>query len=156
MYVPLHYIDFHCEFPIDDIFRVCNMLSTRFGKSAHFSIISNSVIHLRSYTNSAIAGNSAPISQLTPRDRQRRCAERQHRRIESRYRRIEWPPLDRCAKRRRLRIECRCRRIEWRVFHVSQCFNSVSLCFTSGSWCFTSGSLCIIMFYMCFMMFYYV
>ena len=31
-------------------------------------MISNSVTHLRSYTNSAIAGNSAPISPVTPRD----------------------------------------------------------------------------------------
>ena len=37
----------------------------RFGKSTHISMISNSVTHLRRYTNSAIAdiaGNSAPIS----------------------------------------------------------------------------------------------
>ena len=42
----------------------------RFGKSIHISMISNSVTHLRSYTNSAIAdiaGNSAR-SQTTPRD----------------------------------------------------------------------------------------
>ena len=31
----------------------------RFGKSTHISMISNSVTRLRSYTNSAIAGNSA-------------------------------------------------------------------------------------------------
>ena len=45
--------------------------SGRFGKSTHISMISNSVTHLRSYTNSAIAdiaGNSAPISPVTPRD----------------------------------------------------------------------------------------
>ena len=69
----------------------------RFGKSTHISMISNSVTHLRSYTNSAIAGNSAPISPVTPRDRR--------------------------AERRRLRIERRYRRIEWRLFHdFSQCF----------------------------------
>ena len=83
----------------------------RFGKSTHISMISNSVTHLRSYTNSAIADiaeNSAPISPVTPRDR------------------------------RRLRIEHRYCRIEWRVFHdVSQCFKSVSWCFTSGSRSFT-------------------
>ena len=42
----------------------------RFGKSTHISMISNSVTHLWSYTNSAIAdiaGNSAPISPVTPR-----------------------------------------------------------------------------------------
>ena len=94
----------------------------RFGKSTHMSVISNSVAHLRSYTNSAIAdiaGNSALISPVTPRDRR---AERRRLRIE----------------RRRLRIERRYRRIEWRVFHdVSQYFKSVSWCFTSGSRCFT-------------------
>ena len=74
-------------------------------------MISNSVTHLRSYTNSAIAGNSAPISPITPRDR--RC---------------------RRAERRRLHIERRYRRIEWRLFHdVSQCFK----CFTRVLWCFT-------------------
>ena len=41
-------------------------------------MISNSVTHLRSYTNSAIADiaeNSAPISPVTPRDRRRRRAD---------------------------------------------------------------------------------
>ena len=94
----------------------CRSLLRRSGKSTHISMISNSVTHLRSYNNTAIADiaeNSAPISPVTPRDR--RC----------------------------LRIECQYRRIEWRVFHdVSQCFKSVSWCFTSGSWCFTSGSWC--------------
>ena len=40
----------------------CSSLLARFGKSTHISMISNSVRHLRSYTNSAIAdiaGNSA-------------------------------------------------------------------------------------------------
>ena len=47
-------------------------------------MISNSVTHLRSYTNSAItdiAANSAPISPVTPRDRR---AERQRLRIKRR------------------------------------------------------------------------
>ena len=87
-------------------------------------MISNSVTHLRSYTNSAIADigeNSAPISPVTPRDCRRRCPKRRRFHIE----------------RRRLRIERRYRRIEWRVFHdISQCFKSVSWCFTSGSRCF--------------------
>ena len=51
----------------------------RFGKSTHISKISNSVTHLRCYTNSAIAdiaGNSTPISPVTPRDRRRRRADR--------------------------------------------------------------------------------
>ena len=54
----------------------------RFGKSTHISMISNSVTHLRSYTNSAIAGNSAPISPVTPRDCRRPRIERRYRRIE--------------------------------------------------------------------------
>ena len=64
----------------------------RFGKSTHISMISNSVTHLRSYTNSAtadIAGNSAPILPATPRGRrpeQRRLRiERRRLRIERRY-----------------------------------------------------------------------
>ena len=73
----------------------------RFGKSTHISMISNSVTHLRSYTNSAIAGNSMPILPVILRDRRRRRAER--RRAERRHLRIE---------RRRLRIERRYRRIE--------------------------------------------
>ena len=112
-------------------------------------MISNSVTHLRSYTNSAIADiakNSAPISPVTPRDRRRV-------RIERRYRRIKWPPRDRRAKRRRIRIERRYRRIEWRVFDdVSQCFQSVS-CFTSGSWCITIMTLCFTCVSWCFTMF---
>ena len=69
-------------------------------------MISNSVTHLRSYTNSAIADiaeNSAPISSVTPRDRRRRHADRRCRRADRRRRR---------AERRRLRIERRYRRIE--------------------------------------------
>ena len=115
------------------------------------------LLHIcRSYTNSAIAGNSAPISSVTvpPRNRRRRRAERRRLRIqrrrlhiERRYRRIEWPPHDRRRrrpKRRRLHIERRYRRIEWRLFlDVSQCFK----CFVMFYWWFT-------MFYKCFMMFY--
>ena len=55
-------------------------------------MISNSVTHLRSYTNSSIAdiaGNSAPISPVTQRDRQRRRADRRRLRIERRRPRIE-------------------------------------------------------------------
>ena len=106
---------------------------SRFGKSTHISMISNSVAHLRSYTNSAIAGNSASISPVTPRDRRRHRAERQRLRaerrrlrIERRYRRIESShrmttarsPTSRPKRRRlhidrrRLRIERRYRRIE--------------------------------------------
>ena len=38
-------------------------------------MISNSVTHLQSYTNSAIAENSAPIPPVTPRDRRCRRAD---------------------------------------------------------------------------------
>ena len=77
------------------------LISHRFGKSTHITMISNPVTHLRSYTNSAIADiarNSAPISPVTPRNRRRRRrrAERRRLRIERRRLRIE---------RRRLRIE---------------------------------------------------
>ena len=51
------------------------LILCRFGKSTHISMISNSVTHLWSYTNSAIAGNFAPISPVTPRDRRRLCIE---------------------------------------------------------------------------------
>ena len=79
----------------------------RFGKSTHISMISNSVTHLWSYTNSAIAGNSPPISPVTPRDHRRCRAERRRLRIQQ----------------RRLHIERRYRRIECGLFHdVSQCF----------------------------------
>ena len=66
--------------------------TVRFGKSTHISIISNSVTHLRSYTNSAIADiarNSAPISPVTPLDSRRLRIERRRFRIERRRPRIE-------------------------------------------------------------------
>ena len=75
-------------------------------------MISNSVTHLRSYTNSAIAINSAPV---TPHDRRRLRIERRRLRIQRRYCRIELPPRDRqrrCPKRRCLHIERRRLRIE--------------------------------------------
>ena len=56
-------------------------------------MINNSVTHLRSYKNLAIAdiaGNSAQISPETQRERQYRRAMRRCLRIERRYRRIEW------------------------------------------------------------------
>ena len=115
-----------------------NSPSLRFGKSTHISMISNSVTHLRSYTNSAIAfiaGNSASISPVTPCDCQRLRNER-----------------------RRLCIERRYRHIEWRVFHdVSQCFKSVWWCFTSGSRCFTMYHNVLLVFHdvlLCLTMFY--
>ena len=56
------------------------LLEDLFGKSTHICMISNSVTHLRSYTNSAIAdiaGNSAGMSPETPRER--RCCRAKHR-----------------------------------------------------------------------------
>ena len=104
-------------------------------------MISNSVTHLWSYTNSAIAdiaGNSAPISQETPRERRCCRAERQCCR----------------AKRRCLRIERRYHCIERRVFecfvmfhNVLRVFHDVSQCFKSVSWCFTSSSRCFTTFH---------
>ena len=94
-------------------------------------MISNSVTHLRSYTNTAIAdiaGNSAPISPETlPK---RWCCH---------------------AKRRCLRIKHRYCRIKWRVFHdillvvhdVLLVVHNVLWCikmFYSVSWCFTMFS----------------
>ena len=128
----------------------------RFGKSTRISMISNSVTHLRSYTNSAItdiAGNSALISPVTPRDRRRLCIERRRLRIERRYRRIKWPPRDR---RRRcpnadfstssadvsassadiVASNDDCFMMFHNVLRVS-CFTSGSQCFTCVSWCFT-------------------
>ena len=127
----------------------------RFGKSTRISMISNSVTHLRSYTNSAItdiAGNSAPISPVTPRDCRRRRADRRRLRIERRRPRIERrrPRIE----RRRPSIERRYLRIEWWVF---QCF----IMFHNVLWVFHDVLLvvhdvlrCITMFYMCFMLFY--
>ena len=72
-----------------------DVAANRFGKSIHISMISNSVTHLRSYTNSAIAdiaGNSAPILLVTPRNHRRRRAERRRLCIQRRrYRRYRAP-----------------------------------------------------------------
>ena len=62
-------LSYHCIFP-----QLCSScfpefldnLEHRFGKSTHISMISNSVTHLRSYTNSAIAGNSARSPRRAP------------------------------------------------------------------------------------------
>ena len=74
-------------------------LIPRSRKSTHIWMISNSVTHLRSYTNTAItdiAANSAPISLETSRDRRYHRAERRRLRnkrrclhIEHRYRYLE-------------------------------------------------------------------
>ena len=129
-------------------------------------MISNSVIHLLSYTNADIAGNSALISPVTPRDRRRLLIERRRLRIERRYRRIEWLPRDRrrrCPKRRRLhierrrlRIERRYRCIEWRVFECFMMFHNVLRVVHDVLQVVHNVLRCITMFYTCFMMFYYV
>ena len=80
-------------------------------------MISNSVTHLRSYTNYAIADiadNSAPIS---PRECRYRCAE--HRCLRPERRRLR-------PERRSLRAERReSGRIEWRVFECFVMFHNV-------------------------------
>ena len=81
---------------VSNLLVLQNQLVYRSGKSTHISMISNSVTHLRSYTNTAIvdiAGNSAraPISkrQVRRAKSQRLHIERQYLGIERRYRRIE-------------------------------------------------------------------
>ena len=104
----------------------------RFGKSTHISMISNSVTHLRSYTNSAIAGNSAPISPVTPCDRRHRSGER-------RYYRIEWWVF-----------EC------FMMFHNVLRLFYVLLVVNDVLRCITMFYMCFMMFYcvwQCFMMF---
>ena len=92
----------------------------RFGKSTHISMISNSVTHLRSYTNYAIAdiaGNSTTISPVTPRDRQ--VPTSPHRAQTSSHQMTS---------------------VSWCFTSGSQCFtmyHNVSQCFTCVSWCFT-------------------
>ena len=80
----------------------------RFGKSTHISMISNSITHLQSHTNSAIAGNSERSSMS-----------------------LAAPSTDVSA----LSADIVASNGVWRVFEccdVSQCFKSVK-CFTSGS-----------------------
>ena len=96
-------------------------------------MINNSVTHLRSYTNSAIADiakNSAMISPVTPRDRH--------------------------AERRRLCIKRRYRRIEWLVFECFMMFHNVLRVFHDVLLLVHDVLQCITMFYMRFIMFYYV
>ena len=85
-----------------------------FGKSTHISMISNSVTHLRSYANTAIARNSVPLSPETSHEC--RCCHAEHRclRIERQYHRIEW-----------LVFEC------FTMFHnVLRVFHDVLVCLT--------------------------
>ena len=105
-------------------------ISVQVWISTHNSMITKSVTHLRSYTNTAIAGNSAPISPKTPREPQYHQDER-----------------DVAVPSQFSALSADIIAFEWQVFHgVSQCFKSVP-CFTSGSWCFTSGSRCFTMFH---------
>ena len=102
----------------------CNTRCARFGRSTHISMISNSVTHLRSYTNSAITGNSAPISPVTLHNR-RLCIER-------RYRRIEWRAFHNV-----LRMFHDVLLVVHDVLRCITMFYDVSQCFTCVSWCLT-------------------
>ena len=128
----------------------------RFGKSTHISMISNSVTHLRSYTNSAIADiaiNSAPISPVTPRDCRRLRIEQRRLRIQRLYRRIEWPPRDRrrrCPKRRRLHMTTSSADVSASSANIVASNDGCFMMFhnvLSVSWCFISGSRCFTMFH---------
>ena len=106
---------------------------TRLGKSTHISMISNSVTHLQSYTNSAIAdiaGNSAPISRYL-----RSIADASTSSAD-----VSAPSADIVASN----DEC------FMMFHnVLRVFHDVLLVVDDVLRCIT-------MFYMCSMMFYYV
>ena len=127
-------------------------------------MISNSVIHLRSYTNnkiSDITGNSTLSANVSASTNV--CSERQCLNSERWYCCIEWPPCDgrhRHTKRRHLRIERRYRRIEWRVFgcfmmfhNVLRVFHDVLLVVHDALLVVHDVLRCITMFYMCFMIF---
>ena len=105
----------------------------RCGKSNHISMISNSITHRRSYTNSTITDIAAKISTETAREHRCRRAECRCLRINSRYLRFEWWVFECFMMFHNL----------LRVFHyVSQCFmkfHDISQCFTSVSWCFTTS-----------------
>ena len=132
--------ELHWEFALPDALHLI-----RFGKSTHISKISNSVTHLRSYTNSAIAGNSAPISPVTPRDRRRRRAD-----VSASSADVAAPNAD--VSTSSADVSASSANIVALNDDYFMMFHNV----LSVSWCFTSGSLCYTMFYMCFMMFYYV
>ena len=100
------------------------MKHSRFGKSTHISMISDSVTDLRSYDNSAIAGNSTRALIC-------RCLH-----IESRYCHIEWRVfcyVSQCFKSvSYFTTGSRCfRRLT--MYHVLQVFHDVLLCFTMFS-----------------------
>ena len=95
----------------------------RSGKITHVSRISNSVTHLRSYTNTTIARNyelGGDITELSD------------------Y--IAASSADVTAS------NWECSSISWCFSMFYQClmmFLNVSWCLTSGSWCLTSGSRCL-------------
>ena len=94
-----------------------------FEKSTRMSIISNSVTHLRSYTNTAIAdiARNSARAPMSP-----------HRVLISSH----W-----MASVRVFHDVSQCFK------SVSWCFTSGSWCFNSGSWCFTMFYKCFMMFY---------
>ena len=94
--------------------------AVRSGKSTHITMISNSVTHLRSYTNTTISENSA-WSPTSPNRAP----------ISSHWMTSVWQfhDVSHCFK------------------SVSWCFTSGSWCFTSGSWCTTMFYICFMMFY---------
>ena len=61
----------------------------RSGKSTCVSMISNSITHLRSYTNTAIADIAENSTPVTPRDYRRLRIGRRRLRIKHTYRRIK-------------------------------------------------------------------
>ena len=76
----MFYVCFKMYHNVLKVFHDVLLCLTRFVKSTRISMIRKSVTHLRSYSNTAIAG--------TPR-RYRR-AKRRCLRIDRQYRRIEW------------------------------------------------------------------
>ena len=143
------------------------MLIPLFHPGSHISMISNSVTHLQSYTNSAIAdiaGNSAPIPPVTPQDRRRLRTER---RVSASSADIvasddlgtiadvaapnaevfTWradivASNEDCSSVSQCFIEC------FMMFHLwFTMFYDVSQCFTCVSWCFTmfnNALLCLV------------
>ena len=107
----------------------------RFGKSTHISMISNSVTHLQSNTNFALAGNSVPILSETPRERWYCRAERRCCRTEL----SQWAPISSHRMPGVLVFhDVFCNVLK--VFHDLLVVHDVSQCFKSVSWCFTMFS----------------
>ena len=109
----------------------------RSGKNTHIIMISNSVTHLQSFTNTAIAeiAKNADGAPETPRGMPEtpRWAPLLAHRAQHRW----WLPLE--------------TRLFYEFFTV---FHDVLQCFTSVSQCFMMFHKCFMMFYECFTMFY--